>query len=160
MGTARTNKNNRNRLRKQLREAGVPEADIDARLEALRLRQQRSRDVSGVVNTSGNHQERRRLFRKRLREAGVPEPVVAQASQRLAARQAAARRAGVPLADMEAIYEQTWRELRLDDKGYQPNPGDSVLRGAARATGQTAKAVTRGKTVTKYQHDKASKETA
>lgn len=42
----------------------------------------------------------------------------------------------------------------LDDAGYKPTRVDRLLTGTARATGQTAKAVRRGKTVTKHDYEK------
>lgn len=41
---------------------------------------------------------------------------------------------------------------QLDDRGYRPKHVDATLRGAARATGQAAKAIRRGSTVTGWQH--------
>jgi len=41
-----------------------------------------------------------------------------------------------------------------DDTGYEPKDCDPLLRGAARATGKTAKIVTRRTTVTEYQYDR------
>lgn len=38
--------------------------------------------------------------------------------------------------------------------GYKPPTVDPVLKGVGRATGKTAKAVKRGKTFTKFEHDK------
>ena len=45
--------------------------------------------------------------------------------------------------------------LATDDaKGYAPTYVDPLLKGAARATGATAKVVKRGRTMTKFQYDK------
>ena len=43
--------------------------------------------------------------------------------------------------------------VRLDDKGFRPTRVDPLLTGAARATGETARAVRRKKGVTKFEHD-------
>lgn len=45
-----------------------------------------------------------------------------------------------------------------DDTGYRPSGPDSTLVGVARATGETAAAVKRGSTLTKWQHDERSAE--
>ena len=157
MGSADTHKSQRKRLRRKLVALGLPDDVIDQMVEAKRIEQQLARREAPQrrVNPSQHHNARRKL-RRRLEAEGVSPHLIDAAVERLRAQQAAARRAGVPLGDMDAIYEETYRQMRLDDTGFKPNPGDSVLRGVARATGQSAKAVTRGKTVTKYQHDKAS----
>ena len=43
-------------------------------------------------------------------------------------------------------------ETPVDDSKHRPTSVDPLLKGAGRATGQTAAAVKRGKTMTKYQH--------
>lgn len=45
-----------------------------------------------------------------------------------------------------------------DDKGYKPPKIDSVLTGVGRATGETARAIKRGKTITKYDYDQNNKD--
>lgn len=61
--------------------------------------------------------------------------------QRLGSREAAAE------------YLFSTQPDQPDDRSYRPRHIDPVLRGAARATGQTAAAVRRGRTVTDWQHD-------
>jgi hypothetical protein len=56
----------------------------------------------------------------------------------------------VPLGQLDAHHDR--HHTRPDDRGYRPNPGDPLLRGAARATGATARAVKRRTTITRYQH--------
>ena len=46
----------------------------------------------------------------------------------------------------------------LDDSKHKPTQIDSVLIGTARATGASAKAVKRRKTMTKYEYDNLHKE--
>jgi hypothetical protein len=50
------------------------------------------------------------------------------------------------------VYEKSQRRLQFDDRGFKPSTGDSLLRGVGRATGETAKAVKRGRTLAKWEH--------
>jgi hypothetical protein len=100
------------------------------------------------------HQKARQRLRRRLRDQGVSDTEIARQVERLRQRQAAALRAGVRPGDLEAVFDQTHTALRLDDTGYRPTPGDPLLQGVARATGATAKAVRRRRTLTRYEHDR------
>lgn len=51
------------------------------------------------------------------------------------------------------MYEKAQKRLQLDDTGFKPTSVDSVLRGAGRATGETARAVKRRRTTAKWEHD-------
>lgn len=97
------------------------------------------------------HKERRRLLRRRLETQGVPAHQIDAAVARLKAEQEAARRAGVPVGDLDAIHDETWRQP--DDSRYKPNLGDSLERGAARVTARTAKAARRRKATTRWELD-------
>lgn len=48
-------------------------------------------------------------------------------------------------------YAKAQRRLQLDDRGYKPTSGDPLLRGAARVTGDTAKAVKRKRGTAKWE---------
>lgn len=52
----------------------------------------------------------------------------------------------------EPSYDEYYESLK-SDKGYSPPRIDPVLKGPARATGATAKAVKRQKTMTKFEYD-------
>lgn len=97
------------------------------------------------------HAEARRDRRRRLEAAGVPAHLIEQVIERMRAQQAAARRAGVQVNELDAIHDRTHAALSPDDRGYRPDTGDPLLRGAARATGDTARAVKARRTYTAYQ---------
>lgn len=69
------------------------------------------------------------------------------------------------VANIRGETEQYTRALydaqpdQPDDRGYRPTHVDPILQGTARATGQTAAAVRRGRTVTKWQHDERGEAT-
>lgn len=99
------------------------------------------------------HQNNRARLRKKLLAQGVPPDKVAailankaerQHQQRIEERGAAAER--------ERIEEETYKRLSPNDSKHRPAPVDPLLRGAARATGETARAVKRGSTVAKWQY--------
>ena len=121
-----------------------------------------------------NMHAKRQEWRKRLRSWGMDEAEIELCIQQVAQRQKM-KAAGVLAIDaplctraeyvrllrrQPGVREKGSTVLRLgedyvtpDDKGYVPARPDSVLTGVARATGATAKAVKRGKTLTKYEHD-------
>ena len=57
----------------------------------------------------------------------------------------------------DRITKETWDRLNPNDSTYRPRPADSTLRGAGRATGQTAAAIRRGRTITQHEHTQRSR---
>lgn len=123
---------------------------------------------------SNNWQAKRREWRKRLRSWGMADDEIELCIQQVAQRQKMKAAGVLPidaplctraeyvrlLRKQPGVREKGSTVLRLgddyqapNDKGYQPTRHDSVLTGVGRATGATAKAVKRGKTITKYEHD-------
>lgn len=119
-----------------------------------------------------------RRFKKKLLRWGMPEEdvlaCVAQFKERKWEKRAGYLAKDAPCCTM-AVYVRFLRRnvppgdippvLRLgddyippDDKDYRPVLADSVLRGTARATGETANAVKRRKTITKFQYDERTKD--
>lgn len=123
----------------------------------------------------GNTRQRtRQMIRKKLKKWGMPEEDIDRCIKQVAQRQRE-KELGIlprdaPLCTL-GVYVQYLRKqphatkseaavLKLgedyespDDKGFKPTKVDAVLNGVARATGQTAKAVKRRKTITKHEHD-------
>lgn len=99
------------------------------------------------------HKRKRQLLRRQLRERGATEADIDRAVERLRQRQEASRRADIPLRDFDDLIDIWWDENRPQDAGYRPNPGDALLRGAARVTGATARAIRRPRAVTRHEYD-------
>lgn len=123
-------------------------------------------------NKARRAQERRRLWRKEARAAGATDEV---AIERAVWRRQL-RNDGLTDASIEAhlddyVYASIAKRLedpaaahRLvfgdgytspDDTRYRPTSTPKELVGPARATGLSAAAIRRGKTITKWQHDRA-----
>lgn len=99
------------------------------------------------------HQKNRARLRKKLLAQGVPPDRVTAILANKAERQHQQRieeRGAV--AERERVEEETYKRLSLDDSKHRPTSVDPLLRGAARATGETARAVRRGSTVAKWQY--------
>jgi hypothetical protein len=60
--------------------------------------------------------------------------------------------------EITGFYRQEDGYVSPDDKKYKPTSVLKELNGVARATGETAKAIKRGKTITKWQYDERTKE--
>lgn len=128
-----------------------------------------------MANTRNhNYSTARRKMRKQLESWGMPQEdidrCIRQVKERQNAKYNGTLEIDAPLCTM-AVYVQYLKKqlgsdkkgtavLRLgddyvapNDKGLKPTYVDPVLRGVARATGETAKAVKRKKTITKYQYD-------
>jgi hypothetical protein len=153
--SARADKRDRQRLRAELAATGIiPDREITHRLSLLAQRQaahRQGRPVDAGVARALDDLEQQHELRARLHADGQAAHLIDQVVARLARRQDAARRAGVPLRQLDDHLDR--QHTRLDDRGYRPDAGDPLLRGAARATGATAAAAKRRKTITRYQHD-------
>lgn len=89
-----------------------------------------------------------RQHQKALGQMPIDAPLCTRAEYvRLLRQQEGARPSSTPHLRFGDDYESP------DDKGYRPPKVDHVLTGVARATGETAMAVKRGKTITKHQYD-------
>ena len=118
-------------------------------------------------------QERRRLWRKEARANGVTDEVeIERAVWRRQLRNDGITEASIAAHLDDYVYMSIAKRLqdpaaahRLvfgdhtspDDTGYRPASVPKELIGPARATGATAAAVRRGKTITKWQHDESSR---
>lgn len=147
MAKAVTHAKRRQALRKKLRAKGFDEALIDEIVARKARRQLESR------RDDHDHVARERLIDS-MRAGGATSVAIDRAVDRLVAQQEAARRAGVNLEELDRIHNETHTTSSPDDRRYKPDLGDPLLRGAARATGATAAAAKRRRTLTKYQHDR------
>ncbi len=100
------------------------------------------------------HGERRRQLRRKLEAQGVPEEEIERRLRAMQADQQRVRDVENHMRRLEARTDDAY--VTPDDRGYRPSRVDPVLSGAARATGETAKAVRRGKTITAWQHEERS----
>lgn len=109
-----------------------------------------------MTGSKKTHSEKRRMLRVRLRAQGVSEEEIAIRVEQRRVEQLAARESARGLSsaiqalsqkETEAIWEQP------DDRKFRPTTPDPITTGAARATGATAIAARRGKTLTKFQYD-------
>lgn len=91
-----------------------------------------------VARLARRHSVRRTALRRKLEKRAVPPEEIERMVERLRVDQQTHR-------DIVAAQETI---ARVDDSGYQPKHVDGLLKGPARATGQTATAVKRGRTVT------------
>lgn len=95
------------------------------------------------------HRGNRKRLGKKLRAQGIPEEEVLRILARKAEDQRRQR-------EIERLATDRPTGGDLDDSGYQPARVDSTLTGVARATGETARAVRRGKTITRHEHREVS----
>jgi hypothetical protein len=94
--------------------------------------------------------ERRRKLRQELRARGVPEAEVERIVGALRYRQLVERLG--PERARQVVLKELPDLPTPDDTGFRPTRSDSLLTGAARATGETAAAVKRRRTIPKWQH--------
>lgn len=110
-----------------------------------------------MSGTKETHRKRRQELRRKLKEQGVPaneiEQIIARKREEQRAARAGARHGAAQLEEWE---RETYARLSLDDRGYRPSRPDAVTTGQGRATGPAAKAVKRGKTLTRWEYDQAS----
>jgi hypothetical protein len=92
----------------------------------------------------------RTVWRRQLRNDGVEESAI-EAHLDDYVYEAISKRAGHEHA--QTVVHGASGYQTPDDSRYRPTPILPELRGTARATGQTATAVKRGRTLTKFQHD-------
>lgn len=110
-------------------------------------------------NADTDHTARKRL-RKRLRAFGYDEPTIEARVDDMRRRQQARRR-DTELVTVKArrrasqqaidprVEAATYARFALDDTRHKPRSTDPLLTGPARATGPAARAVKRGKTLTR-----------
>jgi hypothetical protein len=116
--------------------------------------------MSNKARQRKNHDlMKRNRKRQHLLNQGLHPDKVEEIIERMRIRQAAERAGAVPatLPDpppdedrIDAFYEQ--ERQRFDDAKHRPTHVDSVLRGQARATGATAVAVKRRRTLTAHEY--------
>jgi SOS response regulatory protein OraA/RecX len=128
------------------------------------------------VRAKERDRRRRRKLEAALAEKGVAPEVIADVLAEIQQRQAERRdRERLP-AELPSAVRRQFPEARVisltdeerarlqaqqdrfwanqpDDKGYRPKRIDSLTQGDARASGATALAVRRGKTLTKWEHE-------
>lgn len=136
MGSANTDKVARQRLRDRLRAKGLPEDEVQRLLAVKRAEQQQARGSA---------------------EPAPPAPVRRPASLSKAELQAEYDRwykthRHVDPSRPQRIEDETYARLSPKDSAHRPRPVDPLLTGHGRATGETARAVKRGRTVTKFEH--------
>lgn len=102
------------------------------------------------MGSSATRQRKRRALRKKWRAMGWSEERIADAIERYEFEHLV-RVHGLDEA-RQIVYDR--QPDQPDDRRYRPKRTDPTLTGAARATGQTAAAVRRGRTVTKWQHER------
>lgn len=125
MGSLKNDGVERRKIRKKLREWGMPEDEIELCIAQVRERQ----------------------TMKRYGDIPIDAPLCTRASYVRLLRQRVGSDHNAAVLHLGDDYEPE------SDKGFKPTKVDSVLTGVARATGQTAKAVKRRKTITKFQYD-------
>src|SRR5262245_9768159 len=99
-------------------------------------------NIYGRAHMAATHASNRRRYRKKLQASGM-EPALVE--------KLVAKRRDAQAAKRDELFGSL--PPLKDDRAYLPDYVDPVLKGVARATGETAKAVKRGKTITKWQHD-------
>lgn len=124
------------------------------------------------MGTTETDRTKRQELRRRLRAAGLPEDEVTARVLELQARRDRAKndptitpelrakielieaqRAGILRAKTRKLYDA--QPEQPDDTSYRPRSVDSTLKGAGRATGDTAKSIQRGRALTKWEVDDA-----
>lgn len=107
-----------------------------------------------IKNRAANDRKKRRKLRHKLEARGVNPLVIDRIIGERRERDRAARHGWLPeTPSREEILANTDDSLWPDDTGYEPSDTDPLLRGAARATGMTAKVVKRPNTITDWQYE-------
>lgn len=132
MGTANTDKVARQRLRDRLRAKGVPEAEVQRLVAAKRDEQAAAR---GDTRPGGPKR---------------PKPARPDLDAEYQRWYDAHRR--VDPTRPQRIEDETYRRLSLKDSAHRPRAHDPLTTGQARVTGETARAVKRGTTITLHEH--------
>lgn len=111
--------------------------------------------MSKIRNRRVKDRQKRKKLKDRLRVQGVPEEKIEQIIEQRR-QDDRARRHGHN-TDALRYDPENDQGYYPDDSGYEPSAGDPLLRGAARATGMTAKVVKRRETITDWQFDKIAR---
>lgn len=126
MGNHRTDARRRQEMRKRLLGWGMDPKEVELCIKQMKERQ--------IMKARG--------------ELPVDAPLCTRAEYaRLVKKNNAPNYEGAGVLQLGKDYEPE------SDKGFKPTAVDPVLNGVARATGQTAKAVKRRRTMTKAQYD-------
>jgi hypothetical protein len=147
MGTAKTDAKARRDLRKRLEAQRLPVSEVNRQVEELRERQGRAWRPPAAprrARTPGEVAKRDEAAARREEQLRVQR----RRSEQIIEAQ---RVRAVEDDERRRVEDETYARLSPDDRGFRPAKPDSVLTGAARATGDTARAVRRGKTFTKWQ---------
>jgi hypothetical protein len=129
----------------------------------------------GTMSSSKTRSTERNKVRKKLKAWGMDPGEIEMCIQQIAQRQLMKEYGKLPkdaplctraeyihlLRRQHGANENSTPHLRFgndlveetDDSKYRPTRIDPLLTGVGRATGETAKAVKRGNTITRYQYD-------
>lgn len=110
--------------------------------------------MASRATTHRKEQRRRQKARKRAEQEALRSTWGVYDAERRAFEQLVAE-VGLEQAREIRYAEQAARQP--SDTGHRPSPGDPLLRGTARATGETAKAVQRRRTITRWQHEERTR---
>jgi hypothetical protein len=111
------------------------------------------------MGTGETHKKNRARRRKRLLAQGFSSVPIEDLLYRLSgsAKPRSVRPSAPPPVQPERerarVEEETYRRLALDDRRHRPTSHDPLTTGIGRATGATAVAAKRGRTMTKWQYD-------
>jgi hypothetical protein len=100
--------------------------------------------------------KRRKKLREKLEAAGYAQDVIESIIEQRREEDRARRHEFNP--NVYRYDPENDQGYYPDDTGYEPTPGDPLLRGAGRVDGVTAKVVRRKSTITKFQYDRLVKE--
>jgi SOS response regulatory protein OraA/RecX len=95
-----------------------------------------------------NASESRRQLKKKLRASGMSEELIERIIERKRFEQLARRHGSVEAAAQIRYAEQPEQP---NDSAYRPRHIDSTLRGAGRASGDTAKSIRRGRALASWE---------
>jgi len=115
-------------------------------------RQELRRNLAGYGATSAQIEEAVGLLRRRqeLQARGASPAELRDVTEKLEFAVLVAR-IGLDAA-RDQRYQEAQDRLQDDDRKYRPRYIDPVLRGAARAVGETARSVQRRKAITRWEH--------
>lgn len=153
MGTPETDRKKRQDLRRRLRAEGLSADEIDWRVAEYQAERRRA-GIDGVPGPKAQNPPGKRAKNKLAwaeTERLAAERDIAQLDPALRAKLALidAERAGLREQKARALYAA--QPEQPDDTKYRPRHVDSTLKGAARATGDAAKSIRRGRALTKWE---------
>lgn len=109
--------------------------------------------IVGQPGSEATHKKSLQRFRRTLEGRGYrPERIDRLVAERKAFYDGLRAQWEADAPRRERVEDETYRRLSLKDTSHRPRSHDPLTTGQARVTGETARAVKRGTTITLHEH--------